>query len=104
MQIDIEGYESPLQLIYNELGQRIEKSIADNAVRVVQEYGFNVDRDELIKALRYDRGQYDVGYLKGYDKGYIDGQIDAMPTKTNITEFSTDDLLAEIKRRLTNDV
>lgn len=104
MKIDIEGYESPLQLIYNELGQRIENSIADNAVKVVQEYGFKVDRDELVRALRYDRGQYDKGYLAGYDKGYIDGQIDATPTKTNITEFSIDDLLAEIKRRLTSGI
>ena len=35
--------------------------------KVVQERGIDVDKDELIKALQYDRGQYEKGYINGYN-------------------------------------
>ena len=33
---------------------------------VAEEVGIKVDRDELIKALAYDRKQYEKGYVDGY--------------------------------------
>lgn len=51
-------YKSPIELIAGNLQTRIE----NDAVKVVQSYGFNVDKAELEKALKYDRGQYDKGY------------------------------------------
>jgi hypothetical protein len=33
----------------------------------VQNVGIYVDKDELIKALQYDREQYDRGYKQGYE-------------------------------------
>jgi hypothetical protein len=48
-------------LIAGNLQTRIE----NDAVQVVQSYGFNVDKAELEKALKYDRDQYEKGYAAG---------------------------------------
>lgn len=56
------GYESPIDMIYGQM--RIE---TENAIcKAVQEVGINVDKEELIKALQYDREQYQKGYKDGY--------------------------------------
>ena len=55
-------YEPPITLYMNEIQTQIE----DNCLKAVQSYGFNVDKDELKKALDYDRGQFDKGYVNGY--------------------------------------
>lgn len=39
-------------------------------LRAVQKYGINVDKEELLRALQYDRNQY--------EKGYDDGKADAL--------------------------
>ena len=54
-------YESPIQVIAHDIGIQIENGI----YKAVQNYGISVDKDELIKALKYDREQYDQGYAKG---------------------------------------
>lgn len=74
-------YESPLTL--NEW--KIEANSLDQAIKdtaesvgekfdryvlhVISETGITVDRDELIKALRYDRDQYTKGYHEGMERG-----------------------------------
>lgn len=37
----------------------------DNIYRTVLKYDINVDKEELLRALEYDRLQYDAGYLDG---------------------------------------
>ena len=51
-------YKSPVEVVYN----NISEEIGDGVYRAVCQYGVIVDKDELIKALRYDRDQYDNGY------------------------------------------
>jgi len=59
-------YESPIQVNYRDvIGQQEE-----NIVRVVLSYDINVDKEELLKALNYDRQQYCKGYDEGYNAGY----------------------------------
>ena len=53
-----ESYISPIDIIVDKMQTKME----DDLVKVVQNYGFNVDKDELAKALRYDRDQYEKGY------------------------------------------
>lgn len=60
--VDILGYESPIEVFMGQI--RMEQE--NNIVKVVQEQGVNVDKDELIKALKYDRDQYEKGYINGY--------------------------------------
>lgn len=69
---DILGYESPITLII----QQLTTDFAQKRDEAIWEAVFNekvavdIDKDELIKALRYDRGQYEQGYAKGYYAGY----------------------------------
>ena len=51
-------YQSPVDLIVSEMNMKLEGTI----FKAVQNVGVNVDRDELIKALQYDRQQYQKGY------------------------------------------
>lgn len=55
-------YKSPIETIIGEMKMQQNGEIC----RVVQEVGINVDKDELIKALQYDREQYGKGYSDGY--------------------------------------
>ena len=54
-------YESPIKIIAG----KIQTQIDDEIYRAVQNVGINVDREELIKALEYDRGQYEEGFRDG---------------------------------------
>lgn len=56
------NYKSPVEII---AGQMRTEQI-DNIVKIVQEMGVNVDKEELLRALRYDRDQYEQGYTAGY--------------------------------------
>ena len=51
-------YESPIKLITGKMQTQIDGDI----YKAVQNVGINVDRTELLKALEYDRGQYEKGY------------------------------------------
>lgn len=47
----------------------IDSEIDNGILKVVMEHGIIVDKEELIKALKYDRKQYDKGYKDGYKDG-----------------------------------
>lgn len=51
-------YKSPIEVVCGQLQTKFEGDV----VKAVQSYNINVDKDELIKALAYDRDQYDAGY------------------------------------------
>lgn len=51
-------YESMIKIIQNDLEMQLEGEI----INAVQRAGITVDRDELIRALRYDREQYQKGF------------------------------------------
>lgn len=61
----IDGYESPIKIVTD----KVQIEVDNNIYKAVQNAGINVDKAELIKALKYDRDQY--------YKGYADGQHDA---------------------------
>ena len=63
--IDFSGYESPIELYIGQMRMEQENGI----YRAVREQGITVDKEELIKALKYDRGQYEEGYRQGYSAG-----------------------------------
>ena len=56
-------YESPITQIVSDMQMEYENGV----VRAVQNVGFHVNKEELAKALAYDRGQYDKGYEDGLD-------------------------------------
>lgn len=55
-------YQSPIELIYKDIQQKIENYTFESIRR---EVGVKVNKDELIRALKYDRGQYDKGHADG---------------------------------------
>ena len=52
------NYQSPIEIVQTQMRSQIEGEI----YKAVMNVGVNVDKDELIKALEYDRGQYQKGY------------------------------------------
>jgi hypothetical protein len=66
-------YESPVNIIYGEMQTQIEGDV----FKAIQNVGIDVNKKELLKALQYDRGQYEKGYSDGYAKA-IDEFAEAM--------------------------
>ena len=56
-------YNSPINIIYGQMQKQMEGDV----LRAVQQYDINVDKDELIRALAYDRGQYEKGFRDGVE-------------------------------------
>ena len=51
-------YESPIKVVYNDVVPEFESGV----MRAIQKVDIFVEKDELIRALDYDRGQYEKGY------------------------------------------
>lgn len=83
------SYQSPIELI----AEQIETETENEIVRAVQRVGINIDKNELMRALAYDRNQY---FMSCYDRdneivrckdcknwiaGYITDQDDFIPPK-----------------------
>ena len=58
-------YESPITVTIADIVTDIVKKQEAQIFRAVQNVGINVDSAELIKALAYDRGQYQKGFSDG---------------------------------------
>ena len=63
-------YKSPIETIQTEIQTQFE----DDCIKAIQSYGFIVDKKELVKALNYDRKQYEKGYSDGYANALKDIQ------------------------------
>ena len=75
------SYESPIQIIYSQMQLQMEGEIC----KAVQNVGIHVDKDELLRALAHDRGQYDKGYADG--KAYRDTPVDLISRDNYKWEF-----------------
>lgn len=51
-------YESPINIIQGEMQMQLEGEV----YKAIQKVGVDVDKEELLKALQYDREQYKKGY------------------------------------------
>ncbi len=56
-------YKSPIELVYGSCQTQLEGEV----MRAIQNVGVNVDKEELLRALQYDRNQYDEGYQDAMD-------------------------------------
>lgn len=63
-------YESPIVLMekVDKISKDFGEKLEDHVVEVIRSYYVNVDKEELVKALKYDRDQYDKGFKDGYEK------------------------------------
>ena len=55
-------YKPPIEIIMKEVCQKMDEDFENAVFKAVRKVGINVDKEELLKALIYDRGQYDKGY------------------------------------------
>lgn len=55
-------YKSPIELKIEDIVSDVVKQVDEHTLRCFQQIGVNVDKYELIKALEYDRGQYEKGW------------------------------------------
>ena len=77
------GYCSPIEMIMSDIQTQIE----NDTVKACQSYGFRVDKEELAKALKYDRDQYDKGYKDGYSIGFEEGKREVMRILSQTIEY-----------------
>ena len=54
-------YRSPIEII-SQIQEDLNIAFEDGVFKAVQRVGIRVDKEELLKALAYDRGQYMQGY------------------------------------------
>lgn len=86
------NYQSPVEVIYQGFETKLEGEIFE----AIQSYGVAVDKDELIKALQYDRDQYRKGFADG-----ARGATDRIKTEVSreifedIEAFMLDALIAD---------
>lgn len=55
-------YESPIEIIQRDIANGIQIKMENDICNAICSYGINVNREELIKALAYDRQQYEKGF------------------------------------------
>lgn len=83
-------YKSPIQLVTDDINYAMRTKIDDTIYQAVLKYDVAVDKDELIKALTYDRQQYD----KGYSDGYMKGTTETLEkVKTALGKYLNDEIL-----------
>ena len=60
-------YESPIKLTntMESIAKRVSEEGEKNIYECIAYYGIDVNKEELEKALRYDREQYEKGYANG---------------------------------------
>ena len=58
-------YKSPIEIIVQDTYQKLLEQREENIFKAILETGVKVDKEELLKALKYDREQYSKGYVDG---------------------------------------
>ena len=77
-------YKSPIQTYTYNYIESIKSEFDEQRMKAVVKLGFDVDKNELIKALKYDRNQY----LKGYQ--------DCMDDQVKVLEKALDIAIKEL--------
>ncbi len=54
-------YESPIDILIKNVQERLENEV----IMAVQHIGIEINKEELVAALMYDRNQYEQGYNRG---------------------------------------
>lgn len=55
----------PIVKIYEDAALQFNMHIENEVFSIIKRYNIDVNKDELIRALAYDREQYDKGYADG---------------------------------------
>lgn len=83
-------YKSPIEIIQTEMQMQMDGEI----LKAVQGVGIDVNKEELLKALAYDREQYVKGYKDGV-KEFAD-RLKKNEGRRGVPVGTIDNLLAEM--------
>lgn len=87
-------YESPIQKLVSEIETNIMQQEENAVLEAIFSAGVHVDKEELIKALQYDRNQYE----KGYKDGCRDSRMHGKPVPHYTTLLNSDEEPVETYR------
>lgn len=80
-------YESPIQMIVDKIQTQMIQQEEDQLLMQVQKsLRFDIDKAELLRALNYDRDQYQKGYKDGLNQYNQDASIDCISREDAIEE------------------
>ena len=83
-------YEDPIILTQRQISENIIKQTEDEIVwEIERQLMIDIDKDELLKALKYDRDQYNQGYADGKRIGYELGYQQALQEMGVINDNNT---------------
>lgn len=90
-------YVSPINIVetaMTDIKDAFEKSIEENCFKVAYKYGIDINKEELIAALKADRKRYEEAYNRGYSAGRR-AAFDELETykNTGMWEVPNDDRL-----------
>ena len=85
-------YQSPIEISFGamKIVEKQDNEIEKYVYEYMQEIGVNVDREELFKALRYDRDQYEKGFADGQNSIVRCGECKYMLPCGRCTMFADD--------------
>ena len=66
-------YESPIKII-DDIVSQVNMELEGDILKIVRRVNVDVDEEELLKALQYDRDQYKKGYGDGKRDAVVHGQ------------------------------
>ena len=100
MEIDWSNYETPVQVVTDKMNTKLERHI----LQAIQNVGVVVDKEELIKAINYDREQYSKGFKNGYNKA-VDDTVKAIKKEyafTILEEEKINEIAEQLKESCSN--
>lgn len=86
-------YKSPIEIICGQLYTQLEEDAESAVLKVTRDMGVNVDKEELIKALQYDRRQYEKGYADA--KSDLQKQTRWIPVSESLPEEGVNVLVCD---------
>ena len=93
------SYKSPIE-IATDLSNAFMLEIENEVVKAVYHVGVKVDKDELLKALVYDREQYKAGYLDGIENRipieYIKKELKKLDSNINYAGYVGNEMLDQL--------
>lgn len=61
-------YKSPIEIFVEDTMKKFDEKMLEEAYTITLNYGISVDKGEMMRALKYDRQQYERGFTDGYER------------------------------------
>ena len=79
-------FDDPMETTIQKVARDIEAQAEDYIYKAVRKIGIDVNKDELRRALRYDRDQYEHGRSDGYYEAREEFEQRWIPTRERLPE------------------